>query len=575
LARILVIDDEDNLRLTIARALGRSGHEISEASRLADARARLAHSDFDLVLTDIMLGEHQTGLDLVRELRAAGSGFDGVIVVMTAFSSVDTAVAAMRDGADDYLQKPLSLEELNLQVARWLEHRKLVQRIRLYKRLEQSREHETEVVGESPSWRQALSLAERLARIPLPGAIATGPAGSGRNSAGADGSALPCILITGETGAGKGVMARYIHAQALAAEKLDASEAPFVHVNCSALPATLVEGELFGHEKGAFTDARDAKPGLFEMADGGTIFLDEVSETPLEFQTKLLTVVEQGVYRRVGGTRERRVRVRVIAASNQNLEARVKAGAFRRDLLYRLNAFTLVLPALRQRSGDAIRIAETMLDRLCKRYGRAPLRLSDEARLAIDAHPWPGNVRELVNGVHRAVMLSDGLDIEPEDLGLDIAPPLPIGASAPAADDRSRVINAGLRSLGASPDPSLASGVFPPSGQGPAGSTARVDEAHAQEHTTQRGEREAAVGVLDPTGVSSRIEVAAAPLVFDFQHGVHTAAEVEKELIMQALRHTRGNVSRAAKLIAMQRSSLRYRIDRYQLESFVVEVAGR
>ena len=517
MARILVIEDEDNLRFTIRRTLSKAGYEVTEAANLSDAKTAVASNDFDLVLSDIILSSTETGLDLVRELRSPNSTFDGVIVVMTAFTSVENAVAAMREGADDYIQKPLSLEELGLQVAKWLEHRRLKQRVTLYERLERSREQSNEIIGESPAWRQTLSVADRLARIPLPefSAVATNPVGlNGTNSGGSGG--LPCILITGETGVGKGVLARYIHARACApAEDSAGGDAPFVHVNCSALPATLVEGELFGHEKGAFTDARDARAGLFEMADGGTIFLDEVSETPLEFQAKLLTVVEHGMFRRVGGSKEKRVRVRVVAASNQNLEERVQAGRFRRDLLYRLNAFTIKIPPLRDRNGDSIRIAESMLDRLARRYGRGERVLSSASREAIAGHPWPGNVRELVNCVQRAVMLGDGPTIEPEDLGLEAAPPM-LGDAA-------------------------SSGAVPPGG------VHSMSLENVQENT----------------------------LVFDFDNGVHKAAEVEKELIMQALRYTRGNVSRAAKLIGMQRSSLRYRIDRYHLEHYVEEVASR
>lgn len=528
MAKILVIEDEGNLRFTISRTLSKANYDVTEAASVREAREAIAKIDFDLVLTDIMLGTPQTGLDVVKELRSPNSGFDGVIVVMTAFTSVENAVAAMREGADDYIQKPLSLEELGLQVAKWLEHRRLKQRVSLYERLEKSREQENEIVGDSPAWRQTLAMAQRLAKIPLPqpGSATLSPAAGG-GVAGTSGG-LPCILLTGETGVGKGVLARYIHAQATSGAHSSAL-APFVHVNCSALPATLVEGELFGHEKGAFTDARESRPGLFEMADAGTIFLDEVSETPLEFQAKLLTVLEHGVFRRVGGSKERRVRVRVIAASNQNLDERVGAGRFRRDLLYRLNAFTIKIPSLRERNGDAERIAEAMLERLGRRYARPDRTFSDAAREAIVQHRWPGNVRELVNCVQRAVMLGDGPDVQPCDLGLDD------------------------------------SVAFEMSDTGDAGET---DFDHSPAHAARLASH-AANG-------DHRTTTALVPgLRFDFEHGVHKAADVEKELIMQALRFTRGNVSRAAKVIGMQRSSLRYRIDRYKLEQYVVEVANR
>lgn len=519
MAKILVIEDEENLRFTIKRALAKAEYSVSDVSTLRDARAAMAQADFDLVLTDVFLGQRDNGLDFVKELRSDAVGFEGTIVVMTAFSSVENAVAAMRLGADDYIQKPLSLEELGLQVAKWMHHKKMAQRLKLYERLEASRAQEEEPLGASPAWSQCLALGERLAGIPLPVALEPGkavPVGTSTSRS------LPCILLTGETGTGKGVLAKHIHSKAVgqARQRGVKEEAPFVHVNCSALPATLVEAELFGHEKGAFTDAREARAGLFEMADGGTIFLDEVSETPLEFQSKLLTVLEHGTFRRVGGSKERRVRVRVIAASNQNLEQKAAAGTFRRDLLYRLNAFQVKLPPLRDRGQDAALLGEALVERLSKRYAKPTKRMTESARQALVSHDWPGNVRELVNAVQRAVMLSDGAMIEPEDLGLG-----------------------GMGGLGVAMDGGM------------------HEDADGGEH-----------GMLPDL---SPDQPRASGLVFDFQGGVHTATGVEKELIMQALRHTRGNVSRAAKLINMQRSSLRYRIERYKLDQYVLEVANR
>ncbi len=536
MARILVVEDEDNLRFSVSRSLERSGHTVEQAANLARARSLNAKHAFDLVLTDVMLG-HESGLELLTELR--GEGFDGALVVMTAYSNVGDAVKAMKDGADDYISKPLSLEELSVNVERWLEHRRLARRVKLIDRIEGTRERESGVVGESPRWRAALGLADRLAGLPF---------GQGQPGSDGGGASLPCILLTGETGVGKGVLARYIHNRAVQVEgersgraEKSVAESPFVHVNCSALPATLVEAELFGHEKGAFTDAREARHGLFELADGGTIFLDEISEMPLELQAKLLLVVEHGSFRRVGGTKERHVRVRVIAASNQHLEERVQAGTFRRDLLYRLNAFTISIPPLRERNGDALLIAEASLERLTRRYGRAPAHFSPGARDAIASHHWPGNVRELVNSVQRAVMLSDGPVIEPADLGL----------------------GAGQRDGSAFdfvPDHSPETG--PDNGR-----VAHPDDAAAATLDHPRASASSGTALAEPA--QSRT------LRFDFEHGLHRAEDVERELIMQALRHTHGNVSRAAKLIGMQRSSLRYRIDRYKLESYVAEVAGR
>ncbi|MGE3107779.1 MAG: sigma-54-dependent transcriptional regulator [Phycisphaerales bacterium] len=511
--KTLIIEDNEDLRFSIKRILAKSGQSVFEAGNLSQARALASEHEFDLVLSDIALGA-ENGIEFVRELRR--DGYDGVMVLMTGNATIETAVEALREGADDYLIKPLRLNDLAFLSQRWLEHRRLARRVRLYERLEQSRELKDEVVGESAAWKAALLLATRLAAIPIEPERSTrglNGAASGLGSFGQN--SLPCILLLGETGVGKGVLARYIHVQASrrrddpnrpAGEIANARDLPpFVHVNSSALPASLIEAELFGHEKGAFTDAGESRAGLFEMADGGTIFLDEISEMPLELQAKLLLVVEQGVFRRVGGSKERTVRARVIAASNQDLDQRARAGAFRPDLLYRLNAFTIRIPPLRDRGGDSVIIARAMLSRFGQRYGRGKLQLSEESERAIRAHAWPGNVRELANAVQRAAMLSESSEVTSADLGL--------------AGATSHGVPAGLR--------------------------------------------------LDPAAPLA----GSGQIVFDFENGVHTADEVEKLLIQQALEHTRGNVSRAAKLIGLQRSSLRYRIERYQLDGYIAEVS--
>jgi len=421
LPKILIIEDEENLRFSIRRALVKAGHAVFEASCLHDARVHARQHEFDLVLTDIMLGD-ENGIEFIREMRH--DGYEGVAVVMTAHATLETAVQAMREGADDYLTKPLVMNELTIQVDRWLEQQRVARRLKLYERIEQSKDPTDEIVGNSPAWIQTLTLARRLATIPISiDESGTRPGDSAATGGiGLTGSSLPCILLLGETGVGKGVLARFIHLQAIQSGldrkgKREVGVPPFVHVNCSALPASLVEAELFGHEKGAFTDASEARAGLFEMADGGTIFLDEISEMTQELQAKLLLVVEHGVFRRVGGSKERTVRARVIAASNQDLDQRAQTGAFRRDLLYRLNAFTLRIPPLRDREGDAVLAADTMLERFSRRYGREGLKLSDASRDAVRRHPWPGNVRELVNAVQRAAMLSEGRSSSPSILG--------------------------------------------------------------------------------------------------------------------------------------------------------------
>ena len=509
MATLLIVEDEANLRYSIRQTLKRAGHEAVEAGSVHEALALIKETDFDGVLTDVNLNG-EDGIDLVRKLRE--DAFEGVVVVMTAFGTIESAVNAMKLGADDYLQKPLSLEELVLLMERLLENRRVRRRLNLYQRMESSREAAVGVIGESPVWRETLRLAERIAAAPV----------LVRGKGGATGGALPTVLILGETGAGKGLLARHIHQHAMKSQTNGKGDdtAPFVHINCSALPPSLVESELFGHEKGAFTDAKSARAGLFEMAEGGTIFLDEIGDMPLELQAKILTVVEEGTFRRVGGSRDKFVSARVVTATNQPLEDRVEQGRFRRDLLYRLNALTITIPPLRQRGQDAVLIAQAMIERFAREYGRTPPRLSDAARAAVLRHQWPGNVRELINAAQRVAMLCDSTEIGAEELGLP-ANAMTAGKAVPIA---------------------------PVSAAGP---------HYAVAHATN--------------GVSHERN----GLAFDFESGTHKAEDVERELIVQALHKTHGNVSRAAKLIGMQRSSLRYRIDRFGLHELVQEIAAR
>ncbi len=494
MAKILTIEDEENLRFSIVRSLSRAGHDVAESDCATDAWRLTRDVEFDLILTDVNL-DGDNGVELVKKLRA--EGFEGAIIVMTAYGTVENAVEAMKLGADDYLQKPISLEELSIIIERALEQRRVRSRLALYQRLEQRRLESRGVIGQSEAWLETLTIADRFAEIPIaaPGASAA--------------RQLTTILLLGETGVGKGLLARYIHdrherMKSKATNNTDnRDDTPFVHVNCSALPPALVESELFGHEKGAFTDAKTAKAGLFELAEGGTIFLDEIGEMPLELQAKLLLVLEEGSFRRVGGSKVRHVRARVIAATNQLLEKQIEAGRFRRDLFYRLSAFTIVIPPLRERDEDVVLLANSMLEQVAREYARPGATFGDEAAIALKNHAWPGNVRELINVIQRAVMLCHDEVITETDLGLGLRTPMPSVQTSPAAA-----------------------------------------KADANGH-----------------------------IVFDFDRGLHTIDEVEKELIRQALVEAQGNVSKAARLVGMNRSSFRYRIERCGLEDFVQEVA--
>ena len=412
---ILVLEDEENLRLSMAKRLGSIAGTVEQAGSLAEARERLDQRAFDLIVTDVNLPDGD-GVALVKELAASGSGTDAIVV--TAYGTVEHAVDAMRHGAADYLQKPLRLDELALVVERVLDRRRDRARLAAYERAETSEAVEPRIVGEDPAWVEAVESAKRFAEA---------------HAEPRDKGALPAILITGETGAGKGVVARLIHERAVGSAERDS--APFVQVNCAALPAERVETELFGREAGAGEGARS---GYFELAEGGTIFLDEIAEMSAELQAKLLLVMESGLYRRVGGATERRARARVVTATNTDLPKRVSEGSFREDLYYRLSAFRIDLPPLRERPGDAKRLAEATLERLRREQNRPGLEFSEEAIERIESHAWRGNARELINAVQRAVILCSGERIAPADLAIEERPP---AAASPTGEPGSLVID--------------------------------------------------------------------------------------------------------------------------------------
>ena len=382
MARILVVDDEEGLREFMAEALMRAGHTVHVAADGQEALEKLRSQAFDLLLTDLKMPRID-GLELLRQIRGDASGME--ILVLTAYGSVETAVEAMRLGAFDYLQKPIhSPEELRLLVAKALEHREL----RSFR--EQSRRTESSVppLGYGDPAMEPVTEAIRK--------VAPTPA---------------TVLLLGESGTGKEVAARAIH------QASQRREGPFVAVNCAALSDHLLESELFGHERGAFTGAHKPRRGRIELASGGTFFLDEIGELKPELQGKLLRVLQERRFERVGGSRSYDADVRWIAATHRDLGAMMEAGAFREDLYHRLAVFPIHLPALRHRRRDIAPLAEALLTRIRAALGRtAPLELSPQARLRLQQGPWPGNIRELSNTLERAVILAEGEVIEAHQL---------------------------------------------------------------------------------------------------------------------------------------------------------------
>ncbi len=361
-AQIVVVDDDVAFRESLGSELRRAGHQVTEAADGAGLTAALAAGEVDVVLLDLRLGA-EDGLALLDRIRARSSS---EVIMLTGHGSVASAIRAMRAGAADYLLKPCDLDELELAVQRALETRRLKERnVVLERGLQQRR---VELIGQSPAFQRMLAEIDRAA--------------AGTSS----------VLIAGESGTGKELVARALH------QASPARQRPLVVVDCASLSDELMHSDLFGHEQGAFTGAVDRKHGLFEVADNGTLFLDEIGEVTPRVQAKLLRVLETGTFRRMGGTRELRVQVRVLSATNRRLEAAVRAGTFREDLYYRIGALRVDVPPLRERTADVPLLAQHFLGR----GGRAPARRFGPGALeALSAWTWPGNVRELAGVVER------------------------------------------------------------------------------------------------------------------------------------------------------------------------------
>ena len=381
-ARILVVDDDAVARDLLAEALRKEGYAVEAAAGGDEAIARGREVQFDLVLTDIRMGSVD-GLAVLRAFKQASP--ETSIVLLTAFGSMEGAIDAIRQGAYDYLAKPFKKEEIKLVVRRGLEHSRLVRENARFREELRERDERTQLVGSSPAMLEVYKLIARVA--------------AGKST----------VLLEVESGTGKELVARAIHANG------QRREGPFVPVNCAALPETLLESELFGHEKGAFTGASGVRAGLFETADGGTLFLDEIGDIGAALQVKLLRVIQEQELRRVGGTSSIKVDVRVIAATNHDLAALVKDGRFREDLFYRLNVVRIVLPPLRERREDVPMLAHHFLQKYSGGSG-AVRGFVPETLAQLQRYHWPGNVRELENAIERAVSLGHGTLILPDDL---------------------------------------------------------------------------------------------------------------------------------------------------------------
>jgi len=390
---VLLVEDKDSLRAMLKLALESQGHHVIEARDQPEAVAALRDAQPSLVLSDLRLPDGD-GMGVLRAVKEVDSELP--VIVMTAHGSIQDAVEAMKHGALDFLAKPVDPDHLLLLVSRALEQRRLLSDYRLLKEEAAARRGGPNIIGDSPALRQVMSAIDR--------------------AAGTD----TTVLLEGESGTGKELCARAVHNSSARAN------GPFVAINCAAIPENLLEAELFGFERGAFTGANQRKLGKFEMAQRGTIFLDEIGEMPLALQAKMLRAIETKRIERLGGNAPITVDVRIVAATNRMLRQAVAARQFREDLYFRLSVFPVTVPALRDRREDIPKLAHHFVDRVCRDVGKK-LSLSPEALAMLVAHAWPGNVRELQNAIERAVILSEGDRLLPQHLSL--APP---SASAPS-----------------------------------------------------------------------------------------------------------------------------------------------
>lgn len=409
--RILVVEDEAVFARAVSKRLERSGYKTMIAGDIKTATKHQQDFSPDLILLDMRLPDG-SGLDFLADLRNKQQS-NVAVLVMSAYGELEDAVAAMKLAASDYLKKPVDLDELLINVEKVLAKEELNRKLSYSSKRESHAVETVDFLGDCEALQTVRNQVEKIARLTQ--AADTVP---------------PTVLILGETGTGKDVLARRLHAESRLRDK------PFVHVDCASLPKDLIEAELFGHEKGAFTSAQNARTGLIEAAEDGVLFLDEIGEIPLDLQAKLLAVLERRMVRRVGTTQEKPVRAWFIAATNRDLEKLAAAGDFRSDLYYRLNVLNVDLPALRDRGRDVLILTQHFAGRTAQRYGLAKPQLTDSAEQALLDYDWPGNIRELRHIVERAVLLSGGGELTADDFGLTTRLATPKSDQVkPATDD--------------------------------------------------------------------------------------------------------------------------------------------
>ncbi|MBI4459618.1 MAG: sigma-54-dependent Fis family transcriptional regulator [Acidobacteria bacterium] len=474
--RILIADDERLVRWSLRKKFEEWGYCVAEAQTAAEARERWLEWLPELIVLDVRLPDG-SGVDLLTQMKPSLEHTP--VIMITADPQLEDVKTALRAGAYDFLTKPFQFEQLRVTLHNALEAYQLRQELETLRQEVERQSGPLEVIAESPAMKQLMEFVRKVAN-----------------------SAASTLLIQGESGTGKDLIAKTIHQVSARRNKA------FVAVNCSAIPETLLEAELFGHERGAFTDAKTLKKGLLEIADHGSLFLDEIGEMPLVLQAKLLRVLEDQTFRRVGGLRDILVDIRVIAASNRDLEQAVKEGRFREDLYYRLTIIPIFIPPLRERTEDILPLAEFFLRRYGRRSQKSPQTMSSEAQEVLVSYDWPGNVRELKNAIERAVILEDGPSIQ--------AYYLPVASEPKPLPEHFRP---------------MASGWAPPSRN--------------------------ATWELLPSGRYLP--------VLDIPEPGTSLEDIERGLVQTALQQTRGNQTRAARLLNISRDALRYRMKKFSL----------
>jgi len=462
-ARVLIVDDEKLIRWSMSQALKEAGHVVEEAGTAAEALAAVEREVPDLVLLDYQLPD-RLGTEIMPELRRIAPRMP--VIMVTAHASVPGAVEALRGGVCDYIGKPFEIGDLMQAAARALEAGRLREVVEWHSGRALKDLGGGSIVAESAAMREVLRVVRQVAS-----------------------SGAATVLLLGESGVGKGIVARALHHESAAREE------PFMNISCTSLPDQLLESELFGHERGAFTDAKSRKKGLVELADGGTVFLDEIGDIAMSLQAKLLGFLEERVFRRVGGVRDINVKVRVIAATNKDLDLEVAEGRLRQDLYYRLKVIPITIPPLRERAEDLPALVAMFIEHFNTEFGKSVRGVDDACASAMRAYSWPGNVRELRNALERAVLLGAG---DLLTLG-DLPPEVSESGTTPVNPEEDR-----------------------------------------------------------------RFDLPAEGLVLE---------SLEEHLVCQALRRTRGNRARAARLLGMNRDQMRYRIKKFNLVEFQNEEA--